>query len=244
MLGTHLSGRSARGQIRLAEPGVARRWAWRPTAGGFSDAEKPRSKRLGTFLGTATLLVAACTSGGSRVAVRSDVFARPDPDSLAFDAPSQALPDLSKIHVELQQAPSPREVVVWVTLRNDGPNPTKITMNPRFDSRRFDDDRDAEVLVQVEDARGRLLIDRCIRFMGKPFDAKIRELPPRGSARFSYQLADGCYDLVPGETLSFGATYANLFAPKLRHTASQKLPVARAQGWIKVLVPDTLPVRR
>ena len=48
MLGTHLSGRSARGQIRLTEPGVARRWAWRPTAGGFPDAEKPCSKGLGS----------------------------------------------------------------------------------------------------------------------------------------------------------------------------------------------------
>jgi hypothetical protein len=46
MLGTHLSGRSAGGQIRLAEPGLAGRWAWRPTAGGFPDAEKPRSNRL------------------------------------------------------------------------------------------------------------------------------------------------------------------------------------------------------
>ncbi|HJX63749.1 MAG TPA: hypothetical protein VJ860_07325 [Polyangia bacterium] len=48
MLGTHLSGRSAGGQIRLAEPGLAGRWAWRPTAGGFPDAEKPPSQRLGT----------------------------------------------------------------------------------------------------------------------------------------------------------------------------------------------------
>jgi hypothetical protein len=50
MLGTHLSGRSARDQIRLTEPGLAGRWAWRPTAGEFPDAEKPRSKRLGTDL--------------------------------------------------------------------------------------------------------------------------------------------------------------------------------------------------
>jgi hypothetical protein len=49
MLGTHLSGRSAGGQIRLAEPWVAGRWVWRPTAGGFPDAEKPRSKGLGSM---------------------------------------------------------------------------------------------------------------------------------------------------------------------------------------------------
>jgi hypothetical protein len=51
MLGTHLLERSARysdGHIRLAEPGVARRWACRPMAGGFSDAEKSCSKGLGT----------------------------------------------------------------------------------------------------------------------------------------------------------------------------------------------------
>ena len=49
MLATHLKGRSAGGQIRLAEPGVARRRAWRPMAGEFFDAEKTYSKGLGTF---------------------------------------------------------------------------------------------------------------------------------------------------------------------------------------------------
>jgi hypothetical protein len=51
MLGTHLSGLSAGGQIRLAKPGLAGRWAWRPTVGGFPDAEEPRSKRLGSNSG-------------------------------------------------------------------------------------------------------------------------------------------------------------------------------------------------
>jgi hypothetical protein len=194
-----------------------------------------------TLLGTAALLVAACTSGGSRGGVRSDVLARPDSDALAFDSPSEALPDLSRIHLELQQGPSVDEVVVWVTLRNDGPNPTKITMNPRFDNRTFDDDRGAEVLIQVEDARGRLLVDRCLRCMGRPFEADIRELPSGESARFSYRFEHGCYSLVPGERLSFIATYANLFAARLKHTTAQRIPVVQARAWLTVTVPEKWP---
>lgn len=45
---THLSGRSAGGEIRFAQPGVSRRWEWAPTLGDLSDAENTRSKRLGT----------------------------------------------------------------------------------------------------------------------------------------------------------------------------------------------------
>ena len=48
VLGTHLSGRSAGGRIRLAEPGVSRRRAWAPTPGDLSDAENTCSKRLGS----------------------------------------------------------------------------------------------------------------------------------------------------------------------------------------------------
>ena len=48
MFGTRLCRPSAGGQIPLAEPRVARRWACWPTVGGFSDAEKACSKRLGT----------------------------------------------------------------------------------------------------------------------------------------------------------------------------------------------------
>jgi hypothetical protein len=48
MLGTHLLGRSARGQIPLAEPGLAGRCGRRATMGGYSDAEKPSSKGLGS----------------------------------------------------------------------------------------------------------------------------------------------------------------------------------------------------
>ena len=44
MLGAHLSERSARGQIRLAEP-ASRNPGWQ---GGFPDAEKPCSKGLGS----------------------------------------------------------------------------------------------------------------------------------------------------------------------------------------------------
>src|ERR1700690_3618902 len=44
---TRLKGVAAGTRSRLADPTAARRWAWRPTAGGFST-ERTHSKGLGT----------------------------------------------------------------------------------------------------------------------------------------------------------------------------------------------------
>jgi hypothetical protein len=52
---------------------------------------------------------------------------------------------------------------------------------------------------------------------------------------------EGCYSLVPGEHLSFIATYANLFADG--SVPSKDLPEVQPSGWIEVTVPMGWPDR-
>ena len=89
--------------------------------------------------------------------------------------------------------------------------------------------------ITIEDARGRLVPVQCISCPIRIYQPEKLLLPPRQSQSFSVSLTHGCYSLVPGERLSFIATYANLRDDE--PIPSREVPVVRAPGWINITVP-------
>ncbi len=150
--------------------------------------------------------------------------------------PGETLPDISGLRLSFRQVASERDVKIELALKNAGPGSVRITTNPRFDHRTFDGSRMAEFAFQIIDARGRWIANGCIENKS-PFEPHVEPLPAGQTRTFALSLDRHCYDLVPGEQLSFIATYANLFSQMFFRERTKSLPDVQPSDWIELVVP-------
>ena len=190
-----------------------------------------------TFLSVVILALAACGHVQSKSPVPAGssggpVGAAPKGQEAA---PSEPLPSLSGLRLGLRQLPSTSDVALEVALTNAGTTSVRITTNARFAHRRFDGHREAEIEIQLLDARGRLIPFQCSDCRFGLHIPEVSPLQPGQTRAFTLSLAGGCYDLVPGEHLSFIATYANLFSEDPIPTTN--VPDVQPSDWLSVVVP-------
>jgi hypothetical protein len=160
-----------------------------------------------------------------------------DPTAANLDLPPpESLPDLSAVRLGLKQVPSNSDVILEFALTNVGHLPVTITSNPGFGLRSFDGGREDEFELQLLDARGRWVPFRCTDCRLAMHQAEVAALQPGQTRTYSFSLMPACYSLVPGERLSFIATYANLFERDPRRRLKD-VPVVHAASWIEIVVP-------
>lgn len=137
----------------------------------------------------------------------------------------------------MRQVAADDDVTIELKLTNLGPGDVRITANPRFGHRTLESARRAEVEFQLVDSRGRLILDGCTDCGGRQDPEKV-VLPAANSRVFTLSLDPNCYNLIPGERLSFIATYANIFASMVFREDVGTLPDVQPSGWLEVVVPS------
>ena len=149
---------------------------------------------------------------------------------------TESVPDVSALRLDIKQVASPTEVAFELRLTNGGPVPIKITTNPHFGHRTFAGHREGEFEIQLDDARGRSIPFQCIVDRLGTYQSDEALLQSAQTHVFTFSLDHGCYDLVPGEKLSFIATYASRFWGGAQ--GARGLPDVQPPDWVKVVVPD------
>jgi hypothetical protein len=191
------------------------------------------------------LLVAGCSHAAHQCpqATVGRSPAAADPTAADLDLPPpEPLPDLSAVRLGLKQVSSDSDVIFEFALTNVGRLPVTITDNPGFGLRSFDGGREDEFAFQLLDARGRWIPSQCTDCRLAMHQAEVAALQPGQTRKFSFSLMPGCYSLVPGEHLSFIATYANLFERDPRRHPKD-VQVVQPPGWIEIVVPARWPDR-
>ena len=174
-------------------------------------------------------------SGSSASGTPAGATTRPDAGAIASDP----LPDLSTLRLAVKQVASVRVVNIELTLTNVGSRPVEITANPQFENRPSDGFREGEVEFRLEDARGRSVPVQCIMCRMRAYEAERSLLAPGQSATLYLSLTPGCYSLVPGERLSFEASYANLYGRV--SVPVREVPIVHTSGWSNITVPLDWP---
>jgi hypothetical protein len=193
------------------------------------------------------LLFEACVLGALGACHLNDGSKRIPPVEMRPQCEAALLADLKErgaraegLSLRLEQVPSPTELVIKMTLAN--PTSTvSFWVNARASLSNADGChsrvRTEEIQFIANDVNHRLVRYGCsdLRAGNKPTDFKV--LGPGEKLEFVHTLDPDCYTLVPGETLSIGATYMSLDSwPGARDGAF--LPTKPVwSGWQEVIVP-------
>lgn len=148
-------------------------------------------------------------------------------------------PGESLISVSAEQATSPSEVIIRVTLLNASADRLVwINSRPRVGTGLLRI-RDTEIELSIMDAHRRMVTDLCEALHALPDRSGFVALKPKQQVVVSFDLDPRCYSLIPGEKLLVQLTYgATKDWPSPASGVHMPLEPVGLNEWKKVVVPD------